>query len=66
MSTTPWGAVPAEKLETRFVNLEQLQILKLLFTTQAVSYHHLSTAARVEADALVARGVGYASLVIAD
>lgn len=38
------------------MNLEQLQILKLLFTTQAVSYHHLSTAARVEADALVARG----------
>jgi len=50
------GVLADTGVRVRFVNLEQLLILKLLFTTQAVSYHHLSTAARVEADALVARG----------
>lgn len=39
-----------------FVSPERFGILKSLFTTQAVSYYHLSTAGRVEADAMVAQG----------
>jgi hypothetical protein len=40
----------------RFTDVEQFRILKSLFTTGAVSYYHLSEAARGEADAMVARG----------
>lgn len=50
------GVLVETGVRVRFVNSEQLLILKLLFTTQAVSYHHLSAAARAEADAMVARG----------
>ena len=40
----------------RIANAEQFLIHKSLFTTQAVSYYHLSDAGRAEADAMVARG----------
>lgn len=40
----------------RFANLEQLLILRALFTTQAASYYHLSEAGRVQADAMVTKG----------
>lgn len=40
----------------RLANAEQFLILKALSATQAVSYYHLSDAARAEADAMEARG----------
>lgn len=40
----------------RFANAERFHILRSLFTTQAVSYHHLTDAGRAEADAMVAKG----------
>lgn len=40
----------------RFANPERFHILKSLFTTQAVSYYHLTDAGRAEADAMVAKG----------
>lgn len=40
----------------RFADPERFGILKSLFTTQAVSYYHLSTAGRVEAGAMVSQG----------
>lgn len=40
----------------RFANPERFGILKSLATTQAVSYYHLSTAGRTEADAMAAKG----------
>lgn len=40
----------------RIVSADQVLILKSLFTSQAVSYYHLSDTARAQADAMVARG----------
>lgn len=40
----------------RIANAVQFLILKSLFSTQAVSYYHLSEAGRAEADAMEARG----------
>lgn len=42
--------------QVRIVSASQLLILKSLFTREAVSYYHLSSAARAQADAMVSQG----------
>lgn len=50
------GVLEDTGTNVQFVNVEQFIIFKALFTTQAVSYYHLSDAGRAEADIMLAKG----------
>jgi hypothetical protein len=50
------GVLTDSELYVQVANAEQYRILNALFSTQAVSYYHLSVAGRAEADALVLKG----------
>jgi hypothetical protein len=50
------GVLNDSGMRVQLANVEQLLILKALFTTQAANYYRLSDAGRAEADVMVAKG----------